>query len=111
MALENSIAPGYVTEKLFQPLFVGSVPIYMGAPDVFTILPHESSIISISETSVIKNLSLHIHTLMKSSVLYGQYLQWRTSVISLGFRESLKNGFHSLHCAVCDNVAFDKLSK
>jgi len=111
LALENSIAPGYITEKLFQPLLVGSVPIYMGAPDVMTIVPHESSIISISETSDIKNLSLHIHKLMKSSTLYGQYLQWRTSVPSLGFRQSLRNGFHSLHCAVCDDVAFDKLSK
>ena len=34
LAFENSRAAGYVTEKLFQPLIAGSLPIYWGAPDV-----------------------------------------------------------------------------
>ena len=33
IAFENQIAPGYVTEKLLNPLFVGSVPIHWGAPE------------------------------------------------------------------------------
>lgn len=34
LALENSVLPGYVTEKLIDPFAAGSVPIYWGAPDV-----------------------------------------------------------------------------
>lgn len=34
IAFENIRYPGYITEKLIQPLVVGSVPIYWGAPDI-----------------------------------------------------------------------------
>ena len=34
IAFENSSAPGYVCEKILQPLLVGSIPIYWGGEDV-----------------------------------------------------------------------------
>lgn len=33
LAFENMLAPGYVTEKILQPLAAGSIPIYWGAPE------------------------------------------------------------------------------
>lgn len=36
IAFENQIAPGYVTEKLVEPLLTGSIPIYWGAPEART---------------------------------------------------------------------------
>jgi len=34
IAFENNVLPGYVTEKLFEPLAARCLPIYHGAPDV-----------------------------------------------------------------------------
>ncbi len=34
LAFENTSSPGYVTEKLVEPLLTGTIPIYWGAPDV-----------------------------------------------------------------------------
>lgn len=34
LAFENSASPGYVTEKIIEPLQAGCIPIYWGAPDV-----------------------------------------------------------------------------
>ncbi len=34
IAFENGSYPGYVTEKIFQPLIAGSIPIYWGANDI-----------------------------------------------------------------------------
>ena len=34
IACENSSSPGYITEKLIDPILAGSIPIYWGAPDV-----------------------------------------------------------------------------
>jgi hypothetical protein len=34
IAAENSRSPGYITEKLIDPILAGSIPIYWGAPDV-----------------------------------------------------------------------------
>lgn len=40
LAWENSVSMSYVTEKLWQGLASGAVPIYRGAPDIRTLLPH-----------------------------------------------------------------------
>lgn len=34
LAFENTRSPGYITEKLVEPLLAGCIPIYWGAPDV-----------------------------------------------------------------------------
>ncbi len=34
IAFENTETPGYITEKLIEPLLAGTIPIYWGAPDV-----------------------------------------------------------------------------
>lgn len=34
LAFENASYPGYVTEKVFQPMFVNTIPIYWGSPMV-----------------------------------------------------------------------------
>jgi len=34
LAFENCIFPGYVTEKIFDAMLAGTVPIYLGAPDI-----------------------------------------------------------------------------
>jgi len=36
IAFENYMALGYVTEKIFEPLLAGSIPIYWGAPEAKT---------------------------------------------------------------------------
>ena len=34
LCFENAIWPGYVTEKIFDCLQVGTIPVYLGAPDI-----------------------------------------------------------------------------
>lgn len=36
---ENAVFPGYITEKLFDCLFAGCVPVYRGAPEVVDVVP------------------------------------------------------------------------
>ena len=36
---ENMAMPGYITEKVFDCFFVGTIPIYLGAPDVVKYIP------------------------------------------------------------------------
>jgi hypothetical protein len=36
---ENATFPGYVTEKIFDSLFAGCVPVYLGAPDIASEVP------------------------------------------------------------------------
>jgi hypothetical protein len=39
LTFENAVFPGYITEKIFDALFAGCVPVYLGAPDVTDFLP------------------------------------------------------------------------
>ena len=36
---ENAVFPGYLTEKIFDALFAGCIPVYLGTPDVTDQLP------------------------------------------------------------------------
>ena len=47
LAFENSIEQDYVTEKLYRPLSVGTVPVYQGAPNVAAFLPSPDAAIVI----------------------------------------------------------------
>lgn len=44
LCFENCVFPGYVTEKIFDALLAGSVPIYLGAPDITGFVPQEAFI-------------------------------------------------------------------
>jgi hypothetical protein len=44
LCLENSRFAGYVSEKIFDCFFCGTIPIYLGAPDVERYIPREAFI-------------------------------------------------------------------
>jgi len=39
LCFENMAMPGYITEKIFDCFFVGTIPVYLGAPDVERYIP------------------------------------------------------------------------
>lgn len=41
LAIENTSFPGYISEKLLDCLFAGSIPVYLGAPDISQYIPRE----------------------------------------------------------------------
>lgn len=40
ICFENSINPGYITEKIFDCFFVGTIPVYLGASDIENHIPN-----------------------------------------------------------------------
>ena len=41
IATENSIVPGFIGEALFDCFYVGTIPVYLGAPDIHEYIPKE----------------------------------------------------------------------
>jgi hypothetical protein len=41
LCFENTIFPGYVTEKIFDCILCGAIPIYFGAPDIDEFVPRD----------------------------------------------------------------------
>ena len=59
LALENSLAHDYVTEKFYQPLLAGAVPIYLGVP-----FPHPTPSSSLTVSVTLLNSAGSQHALV-----------------------------------------------
>ncbi|PSN48437.1 Alpha-(1,3)-fucosyltransferase 10 [Blattella germanica] len=75
LSFENAACEDYITEKLWRPLVVGSVPIYMGSPSVRNWLPNNNSAIIASDFKSPKELADFLHVLNKDNNLYKSFLQ------------------------------------
>jgi len=76
VAFENSVATDYVTEKFFQPLVAGSVPIYRGAPNVAQFAPAPGCYIDANDFSGPTELADYLQSLTDEQ--YNRYHDWRT---------------------------------
>lgn len=126
IAVENAVCKDYVTEKLWRTLQVGSVPIYLGAPNIQDYLPHPDSAILIQDFSSAKDLADHIlneddekykshlkHKLahndnqedLISNQLLKEMMEARTWGVSSQQQFELGNFVKHFQCFVCERVA------
>lgn len=77
LALENSIAPDYVTEKFFDPLVAGSIPVYLGAPNVDRFAPGDHSFIDVNDFRSPAELASYLRHLASAEDERLAYHAWR----------------------------------
>ncbi|WP_434724977.1 glycosyltransferase family 10 domain-containing protein [Mesorhizobium sp. RIZ17] len=77
LALENSIAPDYVTEKMFDPLAAGTVPVYLGAPNGADFVP-ENCYIDAASFDTPRELADYLRHLIETPLEYEAYFAWRS---------------------------------
>ncbi len=76
IAFENSIGPDYVTEKIFDALAAGSIPIYLGAPNVADFVP-PGSYIDAAEYGGARELGTYLNYLSQHPEAAARYHEWR----------------------------------
>jgi hypothetical protein len=85
-AFENSVEPGYVTEKVFDALKAGTVPVYLGPKrDCKLLVPFDKAVVYVEDfyegasgiEEVAQRLSRHLHALAQNRTAYEEHLQWR----------------------------------
>ena len=76
LAFENSITTDYVTEKIYDCLLAGTVPIYLGTPDVAEFVP-EGSYIDATAHGGPRGLAAYLKHLLERPEEYASYLAWR----------------------------------
>jgi hypothetical protein len=77
LAFENAIARDYVTEKFFDPLIAGSVPVYLGAPNVKDFAPGEKCFIPVTDFRSAQDLTAYLLALNEDEAAYQAYHAWR----------------------------------
>jgi hypothetical protein len=77
LAFENSVSHDYVTEKIFDALVAGSVPIYRGASNFDEFMPGERCLIRADDFEDPAELAAYLHRLDADEKTYQEYLAWK----------------------------------
>jgi hypothetical protein len=89
LAFENACGQDYVTEKFFDPLVVGSVPVYFGGPNVEEFAPGEHCFINVADFPNPKMLAEYLMALGKDEAAYQAYFAWREKPYRAAFQHLL----------------------
>lgn len=111
IAFENSIAEDYVTEKFYNPLLAGTVPIYKGVPNVGDFIPGENCFLDVNLFSTPKELAEFIEECYKDEKLYMGYHEWRNKPILCSFKEKLEKIQKSPFTRLCIKIQEVKRNK
>jgi flagellar biosynthesis GTPase FlhF len=105
IAFENTNIKDYVTEKLFQPLIAGSVPIHMGVSDVHKFAPAPNSVLSVHDFESPEALAARIKYLDTHDDEYEKMLEWKWKGYSPEFQAMVDlSSVHSA-CRICIEAA------
>jgi hypothetical protein len=93
LAFENAIAEDYVTEKFYDPLIAGSVPVYLGAPNAAAFAPGACCFVDAGEFSSPAALAARLQALAADEEAYRRHLAWKEQPFRPGFLAML-DGVH-----------------
>ena len=108
LAFENQNEVDYVTEKVWLGLMSGTLPVYMGAPNVRDLVPSNSMIFWDDFTSV-ASLAEHLRYLESNRTAYLEYHAWRDRSLEDRFLSTYKDTSEHVECRMCKWVASRKL--
>ncbi|KAK9957467.1 hypothetical protein ABG768_011711 [Culter alburnus] len=104
LSFENSIHRDYMSEKLFNSLALGTVPVVIGPPreNYEEYIPSEA-FIHVDDFPSPKELADHLKLLDQNEDLYRHYFTWREHFVS----KSTHFGFEHA-CRICEHIRKNK---
>lgn len=75
IAFENALCEDYITEKLWRPLIVGTIPLYIGSSSVKDWIPNNDSIILPLEFHSPRELANYLQSINSNSDAYNKFLK------------------------------------
>jgi len=90
LAFENAIAMDYVTEKFYDPLIAGSVPIYLGAPNIDNFAPGDHCFINAADWKSPEALARYLLELAGDKSLYAEFFDWKEKPFRPRFSELIE---------------------
>jgi len=108
LAFENTIEDDYVTEKFFEPLIAGTVPVYLGAPNIEEFVPGDHCFIDAREFPNPRDLAEYLVFLNQNDALYAEFHTWRNRPLRPSFlalaERCGKNPFTHLFVKIKDRI-------
>ncbi|KAL6473349.1 hypothetical protein MHYP_G00169100 [Metynnis hypsauchen] len=100
LSFENSVHKDYITEKLFNPMISGSVPVVLGPPraNYEEFIPGDS-FIHVNDFKTPQELAEHLKYLDQNEEMYEQYFTWRKHFVAKRSNFGLEHA-----CRICDHI-------
>ncbi|PIN06054.1 Fucosyltransferase [Handroanthus impetiginosus] len=105
LAFENSIEEDYVTEKFFQSLVAGSVPVVIGAPNIEDFAPSPGSLLHIGELKDVDFVAKKLKYLAENISAYNESLRWKFEGPSDSFKALVDMAAVHSSCRLCIHLA------
>ncbi|KAL5992821.1 putative fucosyltransferase-like protein [Asimina triloba] len=105
LAFENSNEEDYVTEKFFQSLVAGSIPVVVGAPNIQDFAPSPSSVLHIRELSDVASIAKTMKYLAGNPDAYNRSLSWKYEGPSDSFKALVDMAAVHSSCRLCIHLA------
>mmetsp|Transcript_29900 Transcript_29900/g.48689 ORF Transcript_29900/g.48689 Transcript_29900/m.48689 type:complete len:676 (-) Transcript_29900:94-2121(-) len=108
LSVENCDEKDWVTEKLYQTLMAGVVPVYVGSPNVFEFIPREMMVVAADYKNP-EDLVHYLKYLGGNDTAYEEIrTAWRISVIGSKVHEHLDWTFNhstaNAFCSICRHL-------
>lgn len=105
LAFENSNDEDYVTEKFFQSLVAGCVPIVIGAPNIQDFAPSNASILHIRNLDDIDSVAETMKHLASNPDAFNQTIRWKYEGPSDSFKALVDMAAVHSSCRLCIHLA------
>ncbi|KAI4886109.1 hypothetical protein NFI96_004055 [Prochilodus magdalenae] len=103
LSFENSIYKDYITEKLYNPMKLGTVPVVLGPPrENYEEFVPADSFIHVNDFKTPQELAEHLKLLDQNREMYEQYFTWRERFAVRVAQFGLEHA-----CRICDHVRRD----
>ncbi|KAJ4917578.1 putative fucosyltransferase-like protein [Raphanus sativus] len=101
LAFENTNEEDYVTEKFFQSLVAGSVPVVVGAPNIQDFAPASGSILHIKSMEDVEPVAKRMKYLADNPAAYNQTIRWKYEGPSDSFKALVDMAAVHSSCRLC----------
>lgn len=96
--MENSLTRDYVTEKVYDGLVAGCIPVYWGAPNVADFIPDRNAIIDYAKLGSPEALKAELERLAFDREAYEGKLRWKIAAERRWTPGEACGCGHKVHC-------------
>lgn len=109
LAFENTGVRDYVSEKVYDALIGGTLPVYRGAEGIRKFMPDEHSFVNGNGMSPKELADVLIH-LGQNEQEYNKYFEWKNHPLDPNFKEMTERSYThpKVLCRLCDYAAMKK---
>lgn len=112
LSFENAFEDwDWVSSTFFRTLDAGTVPVYLGAPNILKYAPGPRSIIRACDFDSAEQLTDYLKYLDRNHTAYMEYLQWKETGPSPEFKSMIRTHDLSVFCQLCMIAARGQITK